>query len=185
MPARVPAFDPLGGRIMFAPCPVHARRRIRLFVLLCGALVLASLVPLLVSDGVLIRRNQRRSGDPGGEVPDPILVRGRGPRGRVLRRGAGTVERRRGVAAAGGADVGIGSVQVGPGHPGARVRPVGTVSGPRPAGNQFRGRGKLRRAGRAFHPGRLRIPERVRGGPGRRPLSGTGRSRSPHWDTSP
>jgi putative nucleotidyltransferase with HDIG domain len=28
-------------------------------VLLCGALVLASLVPLLVSDGVLIRRNQR------------------------------------------------------------------------------------------------------------------------------
>ena len=31
----------------------------RLFVLLCGALVLASLVPLLVSDGVLIRRNQR------------------------------------------------------------------------------------------------------------------------------
>jgi putative nucleotidyltransferase with HDIG domain len=35
------------------------RGRIRLFVLLCGALVLASLVPLLVSDGVLIRRNQR------------------------------------------------------------------------------------------------------------------------------
>jgi putative nucleotidyltransferase with HDIG domain len=35
------------------------RRRIRLFVLLCGALVLASLVPLLVSDGVLIGRNQR------------------------------------------------------------------------------------------------------------------------------
>jgi type IV secretory pathway component VirB8 len=34
-------------------------RRIRLFVLLCGALVLASLVPLLVSDGVLIGRNQR------------------------------------------------------------------------------------------------------------------------------
>ena len=31
----------------------------RLFVLLCGALVLASLVPLLISDGVLIRRNQR------------------------------------------------------------------------------------------------------------------------------
>jgi HD-GYP domain-containing protein (c-di-GMP phosphodiesterase class II) len=31
----------------------------RLFVLLCGALVMASLVPLLVSDGVLIRRNQR------------------------------------------------------------------------------------------------------------------------------
>src|SRR5207244_13431679 len=31
----------------------------RLFVLLCGALVLASLVPLVVSDGVLIRRNQR------------------------------------------------------------------------------------------------------------------------------
>jgi HD-GYP domain-containing protein (c-di-GMP phosphodiesterase class II) len=36
-----------------------SRRRIRLFVLLCGALVLASLVPLLVSDGVLIRRNRR------------------------------------------------------------------------------------------------------------------------------
>ncbi len=36
-----------------------ARRRTRLFVLLCGALVLASVVPLLVSDGVLIRRNQR------------------------------------------------------------------------------------------------------------------------------
>ena len=35
------------------------RRRIRLFVLLTGALVLASLVPLVVSDGVLIRRNQR------------------------------------------------------------------------------------------------------------------------------
>ncbi|HEX7253560.1 MAG TPA: HD domain-containing phosphohydrolase [Thermoanaerobaculia bacterium] len=35
------------------------RRRIRLFVLLCGALVLASIVPLLVSDGVLIRRNRR------------------------------------------------------------------------------------------------------------------------------
>ena len=34
-------------------------RRIRLFVLLSGALVLASLVPLLVSDGVLIRRNRR------------------------------------------------------------------------------------------------------------------------------
>jgi HD-GYP domain-containing protein (c-di-GMP phosphodiesterase class II) len=31
----------------------------RLFVLLCGALVLASVVPLLISDGVLIRRNQR------------------------------------------------------------------------------------------------------------------------------
>ncbi|MDQ2870429.1 MAG: HD domain-containing protein [Acidobacteriota bacterium] len=37
----------------------HPRRRIRLFVLLSGALVSASLVPLLVSDGVLIRRNQR------------------------------------------------------------------------------------------------------------------------------
>ena len=37
----------------------HSRRRIRLFALLSGALVLASLVPLLVSDGVLIRRNQR------------------------------------------------------------------------------------------------------------------------------
>lgn len=36
-----------------------ARRRIRLFVLLSGALVLASLVPLLVSGAVLIRRNQR------------------------------------------------------------------------------------------------------------------------------
>ncbi|HKA36156.1 MAG TPA: HD domain-containing phosphohydrolase [Thermoanaerobaculia bacterium] len=36
-----------------------ARRRIRLFVLLTGALILASLVPLLVSDGVLIKRNQR------------------------------------------------------------------------------------------------------------------------------
>jgi putative nucleotidyltransferase with HDIG domain len=34
-------------------------RRIRLFVLLTGALILASLVPLLVSDGVLIRRNRR------------------------------------------------------------------------------------------------------------------------------
>jgi len=34
------------------------RRRTRLFVLLSGALVLASVVPLLVSDGVLIRRNQ-------------------------------------------------------------------------------------------------------------------------------
>ena len=36
-----------------------SRRRIRLFVLLCGALVLASLTPLLISDGVLIGRNQR------------------------------------------------------------------------------------------------------------------------------
>lgn len=36
-----------------------ARRRIRLFVLLTGALVLASLVPLVLSDGVLIRRNRR------------------------------------------------------------------------------------------------------------------------------
>ncbi len=38
---------------------MRAERRIRLFVLLCGALVLASLVPLLISDGVLIRRNRR------------------------------------------------------------------------------------------------------------------------------
>jgi HD-GYP domain len=36
-----------------------ARRRIRLFVLLSGALILASLVPLLVSGSVLIRRNRR------------------------------------------------------------------------------------------------------------------------------
>ncbi len=36
-----------------------ARRRIRLFVLLSGAFVLASLVPLLLSGAVLIRRNQR------------------------------------------------------------------------------------------------------------------------------
>lgn len=36
-----------------------ARRRIRLFVLLSGALILASLVPLLVSGAVLIRRNRR------------------------------------------------------------------------------------------------------------------------------
>ncbi|HKF41738.1 MAG TPA: HD domain-containing phosphohydrolase [Thermoanaerobaculia bacterium] len=36
-----------------------ARRRIRLFVLLTGALILASLVPLVLSDAVLIRRNQR------------------------------------------------------------------------------------------------------------------------------
>ncbi|HEX9689492.1 MAG TPA: HD domain-containing phosphohydrolase [Thermoanaerobaculia bacterium] len=36
-----------------------ARRRLRLFVLLSGALVLASLVPLLVSDAALIRRNRR------------------------------------------------------------------------------------------------------------------------------
>jgi putative nucleotidyltransferase with HDIG domain len=35
------------------------RRRLRLFVLLSGALVLASLVPLLVSDAALIRRNRR------------------------------------------------------------------------------------------------------------------------------
>ena len=36
-----------------------ARRRIRLFVLLSSALILASLVPLLVSGSVLIRRNRR------------------------------------------------------------------------------------------------------------------------------
>ena len=36
-----------------------ARRRIRLFVLLSGALILASLVPLLVAEAVLIRRNRR------------------------------------------------------------------------------------------------------------------------------
>ncbi len=35
------------------------RRRIRLFVLLAGALILASLVPLLVAEAVLIRRNRR------------------------------------------------------------------------------------------------------------------------------
>src|SRR6185503_9050181 len=35
------------------------RRRIRLFVLLSGALILASLVPLLVAEAVLIRRNRR------------------------------------------------------------------------------------------------------------------------------
>ncbi len=35
------------------------RRRIRLFVLLSGALILASLVPLLVAETVLIRRNRR------------------------------------------------------------------------------------------------------------------------------
>ena len=35
------------------------RRRIRLFVLLSGALILASLVPLVVAEAVLIRRNQR------------------------------------------------------------------------------------------------------------------------------
>ena len=35
------------------------RRRIRLFVLLSGALILASLVPLAVAEAVLIRRNQR------------------------------------------------------------------------------------------------------------------------------
>jgi len=35
------------------------RRRIRLFVLLSGALVLASLVPLAVAEAVLIRRNRR------------------------------------------------------------------------------------------------------------------------------
>src|SRR5262245_9121187 len=38
---------------------IGSKRRIRLFVLLCLALGLASLVPLLVSDGVLIRRNRR------------------------------------------------------------------------------------------------------------------------------
>ena len=36
-----------------------AGRRIRLFVLLSGALILVSVVPLLVSDGVLIGRNRR------------------------------------------------------------------------------------------------------------------------------
>jgi HD-GYP domain-containing protein (c-di-GMP phosphodiesterase class II) len=36
-----------------------ARRRIRLFVLLSGALILASLVPLLVAEAVLIRNNRR------------------------------------------------------------------------------------------------------------------------------
>ena len=35
------------------------RRRIRLFVLLAGALILASLVPLLLAEAVLIRRNRR------------------------------------------------------------------------------------------------------------------------------
>ena len=35
------------------------RRRIRLFVLLSGALILASLVPLVVAEAVLIRRNRR------------------------------------------------------------------------------------------------------------------------------
>jgi len=39
--------------------PKPGRRRLRLFVLLSGALVLASLVPLLVSDAALIRRNRR------------------------------------------------------------------------------------------------------------------------------
>ncbi len=39
--------------------PKSGRRRLRLFVLLSGALVLASLVPLLVSDAALIRRNRR------------------------------------------------------------------------------------------------------------------------------
>ncbi|HEY3170226.1 MAG TPA: HD domain-containing phosphohydrolase [Thermoanaerobaculia bacterium] len=36
-----------------------AKRRLRLFILLSGALILASLVPLLVSDAALIRRNRR------------------------------------------------------------------------------------------------------------------------------
>src|SRR5207248_4102275 len=35
------------------------RRRIRLFVLLSGALILASLIPLAVAEAVLIRRNRR------------------------------------------------------------------------------------------------------------------------------
>ena len=35
------------------------RRRLRLFVVLSGAFVLASLVPLVVSDAALIRRNRR------------------------------------------------------------------------------------------------------------------------------
>ncbi|HEX4440497.1 MAG TPA: hypothetical protein VH854_10535, partial [Thermoanaerobaculia bacterium] len=35
------------------------RRRIRLFALLSGALILVSLVPLVVSEAVLIRRNRR------------------------------------------------------------------------------------------------------------------------------
>ncbi|PYQ37539.1 MAG: hypothetical protein DMF54_11495 [Acidobacteria bacterium] len=39
--------------------PKLGRRRLRLFVLLSGALILASLVPLLVSDAALIRRNRR------------------------------------------------------------------------------------------------------------------------------
>ena len=37
----------------------RGRSRIRLFVLLSGALVVASLAPLLISDSVLIRRNRR------------------------------------------------------------------------------------------------------------------------------
>ena len=35
------------------------RRRIRLFVLLSGALILVSLIPLVVAEAVLIRRNGR------------------------------------------------------------------------------------------------------------------------------
>ena len=52
--------DPARAAIMLPTLRKAAgRRRVRLFVLLSGALVLASLVPLLVSDLALIRRNRR------------------------------------------------------------------------------------------------------------------------------
>ena len=166
--------SPSPGRIMGAPCPSLPRRRIRLFVVLCGALVLASVVPLLVSDGVLIRRNQRAL----ETLEEKYLTRSSSAVADhvaafyVAARGAAERCRRHLFVSPGACPGGIPSSPPS-GRGFSRPRSAGQTQLARSAGGQFRGIGKLRRAGRPFAAGRLRVSQGIRGRPRRRPLSGT------------
>ena len=88
------------------------RRRIRLFVLLSGALILASLVPLLVAEAVLIRPEPADPGDARREVPDALLRGDRGPHLRLLRRRRPAADQGRRRDSAGGAADGQGSLRL-------------------------------------------------------------------------
>ena len=148
------------------------RRRIRLFVLLSGALVLASLVPLVVAEAVLIRRNQRtletleekyltRS---SAAIADHIAAYYAAAAQQLTKAGdairlAIVLTGKDPFASTDGPEI-LGSVLAGQTQL-AAIR-----------GRQPRGPRKLRRRGRQRVRHRLRVPEGLRVRPRRRPLRG-------------
>ena len=158
------------------------RRRIRLFVLLSGALILASLVPLLVAEAVLIRRNRRTL----ETLEEKYLTRSSAAIADHISTYYGAAGQQLTKAGrrhpAGRPADGQGSLRLDRGRRDPGRRPPGAERPGGPPGREPGGAGELRRPRPAFAGDGLRVPKGLRVRAGRRPLRrrAPGRSRDRH-----